>query len=478
MTGLYKILGLGFAALNLPVNASAEGKKPNILWIIADDLGTDLACYGNKNVKTPNTGRLAAEGITFTQAYTVVPVSSPSRSCLMTGMYPVSIDCHQHRTLTKDPLPDGILPITEYFRKAGYWVSNGDGTKMGRPGKTDFNFEFQVNKLFDGPDWSGRKKDQPFFAQMQIHFPHRPFEKDPVNPVNPDEVSVSPVYPDHPITRKDFALYLESVQHADECVGKIIKKLEEDGLLENTIVMFFGDQGRPMVRAKQFLYDEGIHTPFIIRFPDKKKKGIRVDDLVSIVDIPATSLSLAGISLPASMQGKNVFSNKRKYIFTTRDRMDETVDRMRSVRSERFKYIKNYYPELPYTQFNTYKVTMYPVLTLMKVLLKEGKLTPEQKVFMNPVKEKEELYDVQNDPYELKNLAKDPAYSSELKKLSKVLDEWVLEYDKGTYPESTEETDYWKADAEKAYVQKMKSYNLQPGLPDEDFLKWWEIRIQ
>jgi hypothetical protein len=118
MTGLYKILGLGFAALNLPANASTEEKKPNILWIIADDLGTDLACYGNKNVKTPNTGRLAAEGITFTQAYTVVPVSSPSRSCLMTGMYPVSIDCHQHRTLKKDPLPDGILPVTEYFRKA------------------------------------------------------------------------------------------------------------------------------------------------------------------------------------------------------------------------------------------------------------------------------------------------------------------------------------------------------------------------
>jgi uncharacterized sulfatase len=473
-----RLIGLGLTAVHLPLTANMVTEKPNILWIIADDLGTDLACYGNKVVSTPNTDRLASEGITFTNAFTVVPVSSPSRSCLMTGMYPVSIDCHQHRTLNKDPLPDGIIPVTEYFRQAGYWVSNGDGTRFGKPGKTDFNFQFNAKTLFDGSDWTGRKAGQPFFAQMQIHFPHRPFETDSLHPVDPAKVLISPVYPDHPVTRADFAAYLESVQHADKCVGRILEKLSQDGLLDNTIIMFFGDQGRPMVRAKQFLYDEGIHTPLIIRFPDKRKKGTRTDDLVSLVDIPSTSMALAGMPLPGKMQGQDIFSaKKRDFIFTTRDRMDETVDRMRSIRTKSFKYIRNYYPEKPYNQFNTYKVTMYPVLTLMKVLYKNGQLDSRQSIFMSSAKEKEELYDLKKDPNELNNLAANPLYARKIKKLRTILDNCIYEFDKGSYPESDEETDYWKIDSENAYKQKMKSYGLQPEISDEDFLKWWESKL-
>lgn len=478
MNQIIKTIGLAFTALNAAGNVGFAQVRPNILWIIADDLGTDVGCYGNKSVKTPNIDKLAAEGITFTQLYTVTAVSSPSRSSLMTGMYPVSINCHQHRTHNLSVLPEGILPITEYFRQAGYFVSNGNAINNNQLGKTDYNFEYGNKPLFDGANWTGRKAGQPFFAQMQIHFPHRPFEADATNPVNRKTLNIPPVYPDRPLTREDWALYLESIQHVDEYVGKLMERLEKEGLLKNTIVMFFGDQGRPMARAKQFLYDDGTHTPFIIRFPDKKMAGKKVTDLISNVDIPASSMVLAGIPLPKKMQGQDVFSNKKRdLIFCMRDRMDETVDRIRSVRSNKFKYIRNYYPERPYTQFNTYKVTMYPVLTLMKVLYKKGELTPEQAVFMGPNRPKEELYDLINDPYELKNLAGNSKFSSELGRMRIALDKWLAENDKGIYPEDPAEIEYWAKDAVNAFKLKMNSYKLSTDISDEDFLKWWEKRL-
>jgi hypothetical protein len=206
--------------------------------------------------------------------------------------------------------------------------------------------------------------------------------------------------------------------------------------------------------------------------------GSRNDQLIINIDIPATSLALAGIPIPEKMQGQNLFSKKkREFVCTTRDRMDETVDRIRAVRSDKFKFIRNYYPERPYAQFNTYKVTMYPVLTLMKVLHKQGQLTPEQALFMGPDREAEEFYDLDSDPFEMKNLAKVPAYSSEIKRHRKALDKWVSENDKGVYPEDKAETDYWKDDAAKAYVVKMKSYGLSTDISDEDFLEWWMTRF-
>ena len=315
MNLLIKTIGLGITALHFSGVVSTAQEKPNILWIIADDLGPDFACYGNQSVYSPNVDKLASEGIQFTQIHSVVPVCSPSRSSLITGMYPVSINCHQHRTRDKSELPQGVLPITEYFRQKGYFVSNGDGTKVGSKGKTDYNFQFD-NSIYDGADWTGRKPGQPFFAQMQIHFPHRPFKADPEHPVSRAKVNVPPAYPDCPLTREDYGQYFESVQYVDKYVGQIMERLEKDGLLDNTIVMFFGDQGRPMVRAKQFLYDEGTHTALIIKFPDKRRAGKKVHDLVSTVDIPSTSMILAGISLPKNIQGQNIFSKKKESLCT------------------------------------------------------------------------------------------------------------------------------------------------------------------
>ncbi|MEN6454716.1 MAG: sulfatase [Prolixibacteraceae bacterium] len=477
MNKLITNIGLAISTLGASNSCIHPEARPNILWIVADDLGPDLGCFGNKNVATPYIDRLASEGIIFTHTYTVTPVCSPSRSALITGMNPVSVNCHQHRTRNRNLLPDGILPITEYFRQAGYYVCNGDGTRDNKPGKTDYNFEFS-GSLYDGADWSDRKDGQPFFAQLQIHFPHRPFKADPEHPVNRSSVRVPPVYPDHPLVREDWSEYLESVQYVDKYVGKIIDRLRKENLLNNTIIFFFGDQGRPMVRAKQFLYDSGIHTPLIIRFPDEKRAGTAINELVSVIDIPATSLVLAQIPLPEKIQGKNIFSdNKREYVFSSRDRMDETVDRIRAVRSVRFKYIRNYYPTRPYTQSNTYKKTMYPVLTLMKVLYKKGELSPEQAAFMGPNRPEEELYDLEADPDEIHNLVGNPNYSSILKKLSLALNKWVAENDRGTYPEDTTETGYWVRDADSAYRQKMNSYHLPENISDEDFLNWWEKRL-
>jgi len=225
--------------------------KPNILWIVADDLGTDLGCYGEKSVMTPNLDNFAKQGVRYSDFHSVVPVSSPSRSALITGMYPCSIGCHQHRTITKKPLPEGIFPVTHYFRNAGYFTSNCNYQNTDKPGKEDYNFV--AENIFDGTDWSRRAEGQPFFAQIQIHYPHRAFEADSLCPVDPVSLVIPPVYPDHSLTRKDWALYLESVQHVDKIVGQILQRVEDEGLAGNTVVMFFGDQGQPHVKAKQFL---------------------------------------------------------------------------------------------------------------------------------------------------------------------------------------------------------------------------------
>src|SRR5690606_21754637 len=357
--------------------------RPNILWIVADDLGTDLACYGTPLVKTPHLDGLASEGVRYTGMFSVASVCSPSRSSLITGMYPVSINSHQHRASRKDSLAAGIRPIPEYFREQGYFVSNGSSGNPKSFGKTDYNFVHDQQELYDGADWSQRAPGQPFFAQIQIKYPHRPFTPDTINPIDPDQVVLPPAYPNTALARKDWALYLETVQLTDRHVGAILQRLEDEGLAENTIVFFFGDQGQPHVRAKQFLYDAGIRTPLIVRFrkgnhPVGMAPGTIDHRLVSTVDIAATTLALAGIPLPAQLQGVDFLATDREprhYTFSMRDRCDETVDRIRAVRSSRFKYIRNFYPERPYTQFNGYDMANCPVHKQMEVLYAEVKLS-------------------------------------------------------------------------------------------------------
>lgn len=461
--------------------SKAASLKPNILWIVANDMSTDLGCYGNRQVSTQNLDQLAREGVIFNNFYTVGTVCSPNRSAFITGMHPVSINSHNQFTKYKKTLPDRVIPITEYFKAAGYYVSNSNGIQMDATGYyTGYNFAHDAENLFDGTDWRKKSPDQPFFAQIHLTFAHRPFEPDPARPVDPDKVEVPPYYPDHPLVRKDWALYLETIQLMDLQIGSILETLEKEGLADNTVVFFFADHGRPHVRGKQFLYDEGIHAPLIVRWPRHLAPGTNDHRLVSNVDLAPTAMHLAGLDIPEYMQGREFLDKNsipRAYVFSMRDRCDGTLDRIRAVRTKEFKYIRNFHPEKPYTQFNAYKKWAYPVLTLMQVLHKNGELTPEQARFMGPERPAEELYDLLEDPFELTNLAEQPTYQISLKELRGVMDRWLTEVDLGSYPEDSSEIIEARKIMNEEYIKNMKFKQLDPDISDEDFLKYWEKEL-
>lgn len=374
-------------------------------------------------------------------------------------MYSVSINSQNQFPKNKATLPAGIVPVTDLFKKAGYYVTNTGGTKMTGPSYTGYNFVHDGKEMYDGFDWRGKGKEQPFFAQVHLTYSHRPFKNDVAHPIDPDKVVVPPYYPNHPVSRKDWALYLETVQLLDQQVGEILERLEQDGLTENTVVFFFGDHGRPHVRGKQFLYDGDINTPLIIRWPGTLNAGTKSDRLISNIDLSATSLQIAGIEIPTYMQGGDFLgetSKPRQYAFAARDRCDETLDRIRAVRTRDFKYIRNFFPERPYTQFNAYKKYDYPVLTLMQVLNKRGELNADQARFMAATRPTEELYDLKTDPFEMHNLAASKAYHPKLKELRDQMNTWLATSDKGTYPEDAGEVGYAQELMKNKFKAEMK----------------------
>ncbi|MHC4796815.1 MAG: sulfatase family protein [Planctomycetota bacterium] len=447
-----------------------------MLWIIADDFSPDLGCYGASAVSTPNIDRLAAQGIRYTNAFATAPVCSTSRSALITGMYQTSIACHQHRTRPGVKLPKGVRPITDYFQQAGYFVCNANAD-LSAPGKRDYNFRFYANK-YKGHDWRDRAPGQPFFAQVQIFEPHRPFVKND-RPKRARALKLPPYYPDHPITRADWANYLASVEVLDSKVGKVLDRIKQDGLADNTVVFFFSDQGRPHVRAKQWLYDPGIRVPLIVCQPGKTPTTNH--QLVSLIDISAASLILAGIKPPQTMQGRDFLDHKiapRDAIFAARDRCDETVDRIRCVRTKRFKYIRNFFPDRPYTQRNNYKLLRYPVLSLMRVFEAEGKLTSAQALFMAPKRPAEELYDLSADFHEINNLAFDPAHQKTLADLRRRLNTWIKQIqDQGEIPEDKKRVRGANNEMRLWFKQRMELRQLDPTIPPAAHLQWWKNQL-
>ncbi|UCC97157.1 MAG: sulfatase [Phycisphaerales bacterium] len=451
-----KAAGLGAAAVALPralFAAETPGNRPNILWILSEDISPDLSCYGVPAVQTPNLDKLAAQGIRFTRAFTTAPVCSASRSAMITGMFQTTVGIHNHRSHRDDgyTLPEPVRLITDYFRQAGYFTANVKTAAPGvaGSGKTDFNFKFK--KPFDGTDWNQRKTGQPFFAQLSISMTHRGghwknLRQKLDNPVDPAAVKLPPYYPDHPVAREDWATYLNSIQMMDQYVGKILKRLDDEALADNTVVIFIGDHGRCHVRGKQWLYDGGIHIPMIVRWPGKLDAKQVCDNLVSAIDISATILQIAGIEPPKHLEGKLFLESDRDgvwkpadvhdYIIAARDRCDETVDRIRCVRTKQYKYIRNFMPERPYTQRNDYKERSYPMLPLMRKLHAQGKLTAVQALFMAPRRPDEELYDLTKDPWEINNLAASPQHQATLKTMRGILDKWIADTgDMGQYPE-------------------------------------------
>ncbi|MCX6952042.1 MAG: sulfatase [Verrucomicrobia bacterium] len=457
ITPLRSIL-LAAVALAAPAFA-ADAAKPNILFILAEDIGCHLSCYGEPLVQTPNLDRLAARGVRYTHAFTTAPVCSASRSAIMTGMYQTTIGAHQHRTWqwNKRPLPPGVRTITDYFRDAGYFTANlaagpGKGKKAAAPGaprltgaagtgKTDFNF-LTDGPPFDGYDWNQRKPGQPFFAEISINESHKgpgwtfARSKDsPVGHVDAAKVKLPPYYPDHPVAREEYANYLDAIQLMDFHVGEVLARLEREGLADSTIIVFIGDNGQCLFRSKQFLYDGGLSIPLLIALPDRRRAGAVDDQLVSAIDLSAALLGFAGVKPNAVFQGRDFLApgaTPRTHVFAARDRMDESTDRMRAVRTADWKYIRNYFPAIPYMQRNAYKENQYPTWNLVKQLAREGKLTPEAALFAADRKPVEELYELAADPYEVKNLAADPRHAAKLRELRALVDQWVVEsHDQG-----------------------------------------------
>ena len=460
---------------------TSQANRPNILWLDTEDLSPDLGCYGHPQVHTPHLDRLAEQGALYEQAFVTAPVCSASRSAIATGTYQTSIGCHNHRDMSRyreehtSHLPDGIRVFTDQLREAGYFTCCGDAMEPSREGKLDYNFEMDFEDIFDGTDWSRRDPGQPFFAEM--HFPevHRVFQHDTERPIDPDDVEFPPYYPDHEVTRLDWALYLETIQILDRKVGQILQRLEDEGLVENTVVFFTGDHGRPMLRAKQWLYDSGIQIPLIVRWPGNLEAGTIRHDLVSAIDLTATWLDIAGAEIPPYVRGRSLFNGQpRDRIFAARDRCDEADFRIRCVRDDRYKYIRNFYPERPFLQFNGYKKRQYPVLTLMQVLHERGELEPAQEALMAPYRSPEELYDLQTDPHEINNLAEDPAHADVLRQMREKLDTWTCETaDMGRIPEHPRDTRWVDDRQRERFAGNMEARGLSADIADEDYLKWW-----
>lgn len=400
---------------------SEQEKRPNILWIMIEDWGPDLSCYGTKGVHTPHVDGLASEGIRYETAFTTSPVCSTSRSAMMTGMHQNYIGAHQHRTHDKKSLPDGVVPIPNQLAEVGYYTC-----LMSR--KIDCNFApANHDDLFMGRDWKGRADGQPFFARVTFSGTHRAWNRDPQRPIAIKDVEIPPYYPDNDFVRRDWANGLEQMQLVDRQVGELLQRLEDEGLADNTLVFFLGDHGRCHIRGKQFLYDGGIRIPLIMRWPGKVKAGQVSKDLVSSLDMCATTLEVAGVTPKVPVHGLSLFSNelgKRKHVFAARGKMDETHDAMRTIRTKDYKLILNLMPERAWCQFNRYKESSYPVLSEMNVLHMKGKLTPAQSAFMASKKPGIELFDLREDPFEVNNVADEKKYAKIKARLLKRLEAW------------------------------------------------------
>jgi arylsulfatase A-like enzyme len=458
--GFFAVLLFGSVlhdASSLMANETTGQVRPNIVWIIPDDMSANFSCYGETAIETPNVDKLAASGVKFTSAYVTAPVCSTCRSAFITGMYQTSIGAHHHRSgrgELKIHLPAGIRMVPKLFQEAGYHTSITGWPMNGRLGKTDYNFEWDQS-VYDGTDWAKRKKGQPFFAQIQT--PGGKLRgKGTRTPEN--AVKLPPYYPNHPDIVRDWAAYLDSVRMTDLMVGEVVARLKKEGVFENTIVLFMTDHGISHARGKQFMYDEGLHVPLVIAGPGIKAGTVR-NDVVEHIDIAALSLAAAGIEIPKYMQAQNILGEHyapREAVFAARDRCDETVDHMRSVRTADFKYIRNFLPNRPYLQPCAYKDAK-AILIALRECHAACTLNETQQLLFRDVRPPEELYDVKNDPYEINNLANDPAFADRLKEMRDRLDTWIIE----TGDQGRESDEMYDSDMA-VYLNSMRRKN-DPG---------------
>lgn len=439
----------------LAVESDSTPRQPNILWISCEDISAHLGCYGDPHAITPNLDQLAVEGVRYSNAFTAAGVCAPCRSTIITGMYQNSIGTHHMRCNAK--LPEWLKPFPMYLREAGYYCTNNS--------KTDYQFKTpSASSIWDSSGrkghWKNRKdNDQPFFAVFNFTGCHESgiaseskYKSVTAN-LTPDQrqtadtlTTLPDYYPDTAVTREDWKRNYELITAMDAWAGELIQELKDADLYEDTIIIFWSDHGVGLPRAKRWLYDSGTHIPMIARIP----KSMRVDgqgksgsidpQLISSVDFGPTVLNLAGLPIPEQTQGRAFLGKNltapRSHVYGARDRMDERYDIIRSVRDQRYRYIRNFEPLKPYYQ---YMNTPEKGATMQEIRKAEaaGNLSPAMALFSASIKPVEELYDLQNDPQEIHNLAEDPKQQERLKHMRTVLAAWQNDVgDIGLIPEA------------------------------------------
>jgi arylsulfatase A-like enzyme len=427
--------------------------RPNILWLVAEDMNRELGVYGDPVARTPNLDRLASEGVRFTQVYSPSGVCAPARTALITGMYPTSIGAHHMRSIDGGyhPVPPADLKaLPERLRAAGYYCTND--------AKQDYQFSGALGggpfTMWDesraGASWRGRAEGQPFFAYITYFPTHESFiflNANAPTVTDPFAITVPPYYPDTLAVRTDLAHHYDNVEGMDARFGEILADLEADGLADDTLVMFFGDNGRGLPRDKRWIYDGGIQMALLVRWPGRIEPGTVREDLVSFVDFAPTMLAVAGLDVPKALPGRVVLGRRHElppeYVYAAADRHDEATDRIRAVRDSRFKYIRNYQPDTPYGQsiaFRNNLPTMQEIFRLQDL----GMLPPPADWYYRQTKPLEELYDTDVDPFELTNLAADPAHREVLLSMRAAHEQWVTESgDLGAIPEAELAEHFW-----------------------------------
>lgn len=448
--------------------------RPNILWISAEDLSPRMAAYGDSTVATPNLDRLANEGVVYDHAYTSAGVCAPSRNAIITGRYQISNGGHNMRTLystypEKTGLPKsynsvppaGVKLFPEYLRAAGYYTSNNI--------KTDYQFEAPVtvwDEVSDTADWRGREDGQPFFSVINFTTTHESqiwARADHKMRADPAKVPLPPYYPDNEISRTDVARHYSNLAELDDQIGEVLAKLEEDGLLENTIIFFWGDHGDGLPFYKREVYKRGLHIPLIARFPNKIKAGTRDNTFINAIDFAPTMLSLAGIQTPQNMQGKAFLGEYKsatdhEYIFGARDRLDSEYDRVRSAMDRQYQYVRNFQPEKPLYMDIEYRKNM-PMMQMILEKKEAGELNEDQLFWFKETKPAEELYDLREDPYQLHNLADNPEHLETLERFRAVMDQWLAEIeDLGAIDEKEMLKNMWNGNDQPPHTAKPVVY--------------------
>ena len=477
---------ISFACQNENKHETETPSRPNIVWISVEDMSPRLAAFGDSVAHTPNIDRLAAEGVRYTNVFSVSGVCAPSRASLITGMYPTTIGAQHMRTLSRtsaiaditDPEllaiptyeavpPPEVKCFPEYLRAEGYYCTNNS--------KTDYQFRPPIT-AWDASSreahWNNRPTARdPFFAVFNITTTHESQvwsrAEEPMR-VDTALIEIPPYYPDHPVVRRDMGRHYSNIELMDEQVGTLLDELEQAGLMDNTIIFFFSDHGDGLPRMKRWIYDSGLHVPLIVRWPDGRGAGTTNEELVSFVDFAPTILSLTGIQIPDYMQGQAFLGEQkapeRTYIYAAKDRMDPVLDNARAVRDARFKYIRNYMPDDPYVGFLPYRDRM-ELMQVLHEMNEAGTLEGPQRLWFSTTKPIEELYDTQNDPHEINNLATDPAYAGKLNELRAAHEAWKEETrDWGLIPEIELKKRLWPPDG----VQPVTA-TVEFSLPDSVF---------